>query len=286
MPVFLLAVLFLIYQVQVSIASMALHGALSQAVRQAAAEWYPVSLGIDAARDTDAYQKYERWEDKLEGVGSTLSKYGALLPSPLGDWARQAADGSWSLEGIAAREAFKPLLERYADDRVLRSSGLKVVSVSIPEAGDRSEAFLTAIAEYRLPMRMPFVGRTLILKESARERVWIGGLPSTAKLDGEGEGQGVLAFVSIDPNPASRGRKVTLTLRAKPGESVDLSVLYKSGLSQAKHLGTAVADGSGLVTWTWHVSGNTTPGTWEWNARSASGAELKMTFEVVAPAKR
>lgn len=284
MPIFLLAILFLIFQIRVSVASMALHGALSQTVRQAAAEWYPVSLGLDSARNTDLYQKSSRYSDKLADVGQTLSRYGELLPAPIGDWAKQAADGTWSLDQMAGRAAFGQLLKRYADTRVLDESGLSVVSVSLPEASDRTGAFLTVRAEYRLPMRMPFTGRSFVLEESARERVWIGGLPSESTLE-EGEAEGVLSFVSIAPNPAMRGRKVTLTLRAKPGEAVDLSVVYKSGLSQAKHLGTAVADGSGLVSWTWHVSGNTTPGTWDWEARSASGAELKQTFEVAAPAK-
>lgn len=285
MPVFLLAILFLIFQIQAAVASMALHGALSQTVRQAAAEWYPVSLGLESVRSNDAYEKYKSYEDKLAGVGQTLSDYGQLLPSPIGDWAKEAADGSWSLEQVAARETFAQLLRRYADNRVLNESGLSVVSVSLPEDSDRSEAFLTVKAEYSLPMRMPFVGKRLVLEESARERVWIGGLPSDSTVDEE-KADGVLSFVSIAPNPAMRGRKVTLTLRANPGETVDLSVVYKSGLSQAKHLGTAVADVSGLVSWTWHVSGNTTPGTWEWEAKSASGAELEMTFEVAAPAKK
>src|SRR5262249_52843847 len=162
------------------------------------------------------YETYEQWEDKLEGVGRTLADYGGLLPAPFGDWAKQAADGSWSLDQVAARGAFGALLARYADDRVLRKSGLSVVSGEVPEAEDRDQAFLTAVAAYRLPMRMPFVGRTLVLEESARERVWIGGLPSDAKLDEAADpNAGVLTFVSIEPNPASRGRKVTLTLRAK-----------------------------------------------------------------------
>lgn len=285
MPIFLLAILFLIFQIQVSVASMALHGALSQTVRQAAAEWYPVSLGLESVRETNAYEKSKQWEEKLSGVGQTLTEFGSLLPSPVGEWAKEAADGSWSVEQAAARETFDQLLKRYADERVLRETGISVTDVSLPEDSDRSQAFLTVRAEYRLPMRMPFVGKRIVLEESARERVWTGGLPSTSALD-EGQAEGVLSFVSIEPNPAMRGRKVTLTLRAKPGEAVDLSVVYKSGLSQAKHLGTAIADDAGLASWTWHVSGNTTPGTWDWEARSASGAELEQTFEVAAPVKR
>ncbi|CAM3633495.1 pilus assembly protein [Cohnella lubricantis] len=285
MPIFLLAILFLIFQIQVSVASMALHGALTQTVRQAASQWYPVSLGLESVSGSKVYETTKQWDDKVADVGQALSNYDSLLPSPIGDWAKEAADGTWSLEQTAAREIFAQYLHRYIDERVLSEAGISVISVTLPEENDRSRAFLTVKAEYRLPMRMPFAGTRLVLEESARERVWISGLPSESKLDeGEVDG-GVLSFVSISPNPAMRGRKVTLTLKAKPGEAVDLSVVYKSGRSQAKHLGSAVADSAGLVSWTWHVSGNTTPGTWDWEARAASGAELKQTFEVAAPGK-
>lgn len=287
MPVFVLAVLFLVYLIQTAVAAMALHGALSQTVRQAAAQWYPISLGLNAARETDAYKRVEAWEGKLENVGRTLSQYGSVLPSPVSDWAEQAADGSWSPEQIAARQAFAALLEGFADKTVLDESRISVTSVGIPGEGDggAEEAFLTVEAEYRLPMRIPFLGRSLKLTESARERAWIGGSPSSAKLEDGDETRNVLSFVSLEPNPVSRGRKATLTLRTEPGAKVDLSVIYKSGLSQAKHLGTATADDSGLVKWTWHVSGNTTPGEWAWEARPDNGAVLSRTFEVVRPAR-
>ncbi|WP_051318305.1 hypothetical protein [Cohnella thermotolerans] len=285
MPTFLLAALFLIFLVQTSVTAMALHGALSQTVRQAASEWYPVALGLDSVRETPVYAKSKQLEDKLAAVGDTLAKYGSLLPSPLAEWAEQAADGSWSVEQIAARRTFGALLESFLDRRVLEADRVAVVSVEIPGTDDPNQAFLTVKAEYRLPMRIPFVGRSLTITESARERVWTGGSPSNAKLE-DGEQPDVLSFVSFEPNPARRGRKVTLTLRAKPGEKVDLSVIYKSGLSQAKHLGEATADASGLVSWTWHVSGNTTPGEWYWEAMPEDGAVLRQSFEVVRAAER
>lgn len=280
-PLFLFAMLFLIFLIQTSVTAMALHGALSQTVRQAAAEWYPVSLGLDAVRSSPIYEEGQQWEQKLEDAGRTLEQYGDLLPSPLGDWASQAARGAWSMEQIAARQAFQAWTERYADRGVLDLSRMSVVSAGIPAADDMADAFVSIRAEYRLPFRLPFVGRSLTLTESAAERAWIGGSPSTATLEQPEEQTGDLTFVSVQPSPVKRGNKVTLTLRAAPGENVDLTVYYKSGMSQAKHLGRATADESGLVTWTWHVSGNTTPGNWVWEAVSENGAELRQTFQVV-----
>lgn len=94
-------------------------------------------------------------------------------------------------------------------------------------------------------------------------------------------GAGSLAFVSLEPSPVQRGRRVTLVLRADPGAAVDLKVVYKSGLSQARYLGAATADASGRVSWTWLVSGNTTPGEWAWEAEY-SGGSLQRSFEVQA----
>lgn len=284
MPMFLLTVLFLVFLIQTSIIAMSLHGALSQTVRQVASAWYPIALAVDEVRSTPIYQKTEEWSAKLQGIGETLAEYGEWLPSPLLEWAREAADGSWSLEQNAARAAFGQMLKRQLEGTGLAEDRLDVVNVELPDDDDAAEAFLTIEAEYRLPFKVPFVGRTLLLRESARERVWYGGSPSAARRSEAGAETGTLTFVSISPDPVTRGRKVTLRLRTEPGQQVDLTVVYKSGESQAKNLGTATADESGVVTWTWHVSGNTTPGQWSWEARSASGALLTQTFEVRAKA--
>ncbi|MBB6730972.1 hypothetical protein [Cohnella zeiphila] len=284
-PLFLFAMLFLIYLIQTSVTAMALHGALSQTVRQAAAEWYPISAELDSIRSSSVYQKEQEWEQKLEDAGQTLAQFGDLLPSPLSDWVMQAEDGSFSLEQAAAKKTFEVWAARYADQGVLDSSRLSIVSAGIPAEEDRNDAYLSIEAEYRLPFRIPFIGQPLSLSEAAKERAWIGGSPSTALLEKPEARQGDLTVVSIEPSPVTRGHDVTLTLKAAPGESVDLTVYYKSGESQAKHLGRATADGAGQISWTWHVSGNTTPGDWDWVAVSGSGAELRQKFKVVPASK-
>ncbi|WP_239614773.1 TadE/TadG family type IV pilus assembly protein [Cohnella mopanensis] len=281
MPVFMMFVLFLIFMVQTAVISMALHGALSQTTRQAASAWYPISLGIDQVRGSEINQQIEQWNDKWLGVRETLSEYGQYLPSPMKEWAEQAASGSFSLEQHAARLAFSQLVKQFLDERILDDSRLTIRSIGLPELDDRSKAYLTVEAEYVLPVQVPFLGRRLRVRESARERVWIGGSPSSSRIvDEENQAPFNVSFVSLEPNPVKPGRKATLVLRVEPGTVVDLSVLYKSGLSQAKHLGSATADASGLVTWTWHVSGRTTPGQWSWQVSNANGQVWEQSFEV------
>ncbi|QJD87406.1 TadE family protein [Cohnella herbarum] len=281
MPVFLMFVLFLIFMVQTAVISMALHGALNQTARQAASAWYPISLGIDQARGSAINQQIEQWNEKWLSVGETVSQYGKWLPSPMKEWAEQATNGTFSLEQHAAKLAFGQLVKQFADERVLDESRLKVTSIGLPDIDDRRKAYLTVEAEYTLPVQVPFLGRRLMVRESARERVWIGGAPSVSKIaKQESQTPFNVSFVSLEPNPVKPGRKATLVIRVEPGTSVDLSIIYKSGLSQAKHLGSATADASGLISWTWHVSGRTTPGQWSWQVSNAEGGVWQQTFEV------
>lgn len=279
MPVFLLLTFFLFFLVQTSITAMALHGTLSQTVRLAASSWYPISL----LKEEQAGAQEDRepsWQTKLNGVRETVGKFGDMMPPPLRDWAATVSEGSWSPEEEEAKTVLGQLAMQLADSRVLAVDRFRVTSASLPRQGDAAEAYLTLEAEYRLPFRVPFSGQPLAIRASARERVWSGGSPSRARERNPGGAVLDVTFVSLTPNPVRPGRKATLVLRAKPGVVLDLSVLYKSGNSQAKHLGNAVADPSGLITWTWHVSGNTTPGQWNWMVRGDGGTSFSMPFQV------
>lgn len=281
MPVFLLLVFFLIFMVQTAIIAMTLHGALSQTVRQAAGVWYPVSLAIEEVRNTQAYEQADKWSGKLTKVGETIHKVGSWLPSPVKEWADQAARGEWSVERQGAKLAFEQLIKPHIDKSVLDGSRLRLSAVELPDDANRSQAYLTLHAEYTLPMKVPFIGTKLVLNQSARERVWAFGSPTNARLPEEVAESLQVAFVSLEPNPVRPGRKATLVIRTKPGAYVDLSVLYKSGQSQAKHLGNALADANGTVSWTWHVSGRTTPGEWSLKVTGAGHeGQWEHAFEI------
>jgi hypothetical protein len=280
MPIFLMFVFLLIFIVKTAVISMALQGALSQTARQAASAWYPISLGLEQARSSKLNQQTERWNESWLKVGETVNQYGKWLPSPIKEWAVQATSGSFSLEQQAARLALGQLMKTFIDERALDANRLKLSTVSLPDEEDKNIAFLTLEAEYVLPYQVPFLGRQLVLRESARERVWIGGSPSTSRIEEASKEDFDITFVSLEPNPVRPGRKATLVLRTKPGTVVDLSVVYKSGVSQAKHLGSVAADASGTVSWTWHVSGRTTPGQWSWEVTNAEGGKRQQPFQV------
>lgn len=308
MPMFLLLVFFLLFLVQTSVIAMSLQGALTQTVRLAASAWYPLSLldqqdgetspggeaegagghaeGADAGGQPGGSQPGGTAEgpepssaaEKLSSVRETLGEYGKWLPSPIGDWAAALAEGDWSPEEEAAKIAFGRLAMQLADRNMLEESRFRIVSVSLP-GDDAAEAFLTLEAEYRLPFRVPFTGQPLSIRTQVRERVWAGGSPSRAKAADTDNQTLNVKFVSLEPNPVRPGRKATLVLQAEPGAILDLSVIYKSGKSQARNLGTAVADSTGKVSWTWHVSGNTTSGEWHWVVRSEGGS-FSQPFQV------
>jgi hypothetical protein len=280
LPVFLMFIFFLISIVQTAVISMALHGALSQTVRQAASAWYPISLGLEQARSSPLNQQIEKWNGKWLKVSETVQQYAKWLPSPMKEWAEQASSSTFSLEQQAAKLAFSQLTRQFVDDRVLDYSRITLTAVELPDQQDRNKAYLTLQAEYTLPFQVPFTDRRLVLRESVRERVWIGGSPSLSRLAEKGKESFNVSFVSLNPNPVKPGRKATLVIRTKPGTVVDLSIVYKSGLSQAKYLGSATADSSGLVSWTWHVSGRTTPGQWSLQVTNADGGAWQQSFQV------
>lgn len=60
-----------------------------------------------------------------------------------------------------------------------------------------------------------------------------------------------------------RNEDAHVTIKGQPGVEYEITVYYKSGPSTAKGLESKVADENGYVTWTWHVGGRTSLGTFE-----------------------
>ncbi len=57
-----------------------------------------------------------------------------------------------------------------------------------------------------------------------------------------------------------RGHNATISIKGKPNTPYTLTVQYSTTNSQATNVGTTTSDGSGSVSWTWKVGGNTKPG--------------------------
>jgi hypothetical protein len=287
MPALLILFFLLLQIVHTAMLTMALQNALSQTVQLSATAWHAVTMAQADGHQTGREDQGTAFEAnssrkaaQLQDVRQTISEMGPWLPMPLREWAQEIANGRGSLEAEAARLVLEQLMMQMHDTRILDESRLELTAVTLPDNRDTGQAYITAEVAYRLPFRYPWHDRSPELRISARERAWVGGLPSRARAAEPQAAPLAVTFVSLEPNPVRPGRKATLVLETEPGAVLDLSVIYKSGRSQAKHLGTAVADVDGKISWTWHVSGNTTSGEWHWEVTGAGGATHRQTFRV------
>ncbi|MEW9697776.1 hypothetical protein [Paenibacillus sp. SI8] len=81
-------------------------------------------------------------------------------------------------------------------------------------------------------------------------------------------------------SPAARNSTATLKAKVKPGATASIEVHYKSGASKAEGLKSKKADDKGNVSWSWHVGGRTTLGSWPITV-SSDGGSAETEFEVV-----
>ena len=71
-----------------------------------------------------------------------------------------------------------------------------------------------------------------------------------------------ISLVSLD-SPVSRGNDVTVSIKGLPNTNYDIDVIYSSGPSKASGLEDKISDSEGNVSWTFKVSSNVKPGTYE-----------------------
>ncbi len=271
-PIIMLTLLAFIIFISLYTVQMALHATASQAVRQVAAHVYPIELALrqdtpHAGEPNESVSEPSKWREiAAEAAEWMPDPSGALMSSALrGDW-RPTQNMAATLIG---RSIIEPLLRNYASSSVLNTERIRLEYVTLPDLQNKKDTRIGIAIQYEFPLKLPLVNKPLFLKAEAFERVWISdALPATYGAEG-GEYDGMLLqIVSIEPAPLRPGRKATVVVKTVPNAAITLDVVYKSGSSKAKHLGQAVADENGFVQWTWHVSGNTTPGIWQLTAAS------------------
>ncbi|MFF2481826.1 TadE/TadG family type IV pilus assembly protein [Paenibacillus sp. NPDC058071] len=283
MPLLLAVLMAFIILIRLCAAQMALQSAASQSVRQIAAHIRPAELAV--SQWSSPAPAAEPANLPLSGWRMIAAEAARWLPDPAGVLASSAIEGDWSpLVDAASTElgrfAVEPLLRGNADKAILEPERITLSRLSLPDLKSKQEPYITIEASYEFPMRVPILNKPIILREPASERVWVSDiLPATDKETDSAEIVPI-QLVSIQPSPLRPGHTATLTALTKPGAVASLQVQYKSGQSKAKNLGEALADEHGFVKWTWHVSGNTTPGLWELTATSASGEQASMHFQV------
>lgn len=84
-------------------------------------------------------------------------------------------------------------------------------------------------------------------------------------------------------SPISAGSNARLTIQTMPDAFCTISVIYKSGPSQAAGLGPQNANSSGQASWSWKVGSRTSSGTWRINVNcnlDGKSADNSIPFEV------
>ncbi|MBW7476552.1 pilus assembly protein [Paenibacillus oenotherae] len=289
MPIVLMVILFFICLIQLCAAQMALHGAVSQTAKQAAANIRPIELAVQqAAGYMPSHIGGLPTVEVPQEIRSIAAELADWLPPPAGPLMSAAIKGDWKpLEDVAAtaigRSIVEPLLQHQGDDKVLDVTQLKLSVLSLPDLKGGAEPYIRIEAEYTFRLALPFTKHSVKLREQAVERVWVSDAtpaPRGGIGDAGADERTSIQIVSIEPDPLRPGRRAAVTVQSEPGQKLNLTVQYKSGQSRAKNLGEATTDGEGIVEWSWLVSGNTTPGVWELIVTAEDGTKVARHFVV------
>lgn len=301
MPIFIIVMFFFIYMVQMTVYSLQMHIAASNAVKQVSAHIYPVALAVDKYSEQDAVSGNERRQDHLFdwsmpklSLSEWAGEYAGSLPEPLSTWMTDAAakgdeplnDLKNSVLEAVLDPVVKPLLKPFMKDTLLREERIHVSRITVPDLKTGKNPYFGIELSYELPIKVPFSNRKVVLQARAQERLWIG---DTGELKGDGSGEqaeGRAPVILSKPEPAFAGHKAAVRAQIEPGTVAKLTVYYKSGVSQAKYLGEAYADEHGVVEWQWLVGGNTTPGTWTFVVETGDGLRTTAEFAVESPNKK
>ncbi|CAM4313232.1 TadE/TadG family type IV pilus assembly protein [Paenibacillus alkaliterrae] len=285
MPVIIIVLLVFVMLIRLCAVQMALHSAASQTVRQLAAHMHPAELAWQQAATANPLPALPALE--LSPWSEIAAEAAEWLPSPAGAIVPSALRGDFRpLQNMASTEigrtVVEPQLRDFADIAIISPERLSLNWLTLPDLEKNNEPYLVIAVEYEFPFKLPFYGKPIILKEQAAERVWISdAAPARYGAEGGGTDRITLQIVAIEPAPLRPGRKAAVIVKTAPGASISLSVMYKSGSSKAKHLGEAIADSMGYVTWTWHVSGNTTPGIWQLTVTETAKQDNKVSMHFV-----
>lgn len=285
MPLVILVLLVFVVLIRLCAVQMALHSAASQTARQIAAHIHPANLAWEQAIASNPLPLPTSMQ--LSSWSEIAAEAAEWLPAPAGGLVSSALRGDFHpLQNMAATEIGRtvvdPLIREFADKAIIDPERVKLQLLTLPDLQKNNEPYLAIEVEYDFPLKLPFYGKPIVLKEQAAERVWISdAAPGRYGMESGAEDVIPLQIVSIEPTPLRPGRKATVIVKTSPGAAVSLGVMYKSGSSKAKHLGVAAADANGFVQWTWHVSGNTTPGVWQLTASEAANLNNQVSMHFV-----
>ncbi|MFD2114471.1 hypothetical protein ACFSTH_15660 [Paenibacillus yanchengensis] len=298
LPIIILLLIAFFVFIHISIVQMALQSVVQQAVMVTAAHYYPIDqLHKNNSNDvqTPVVKNGERQSNTdINENGELVADTSYLqqlaerwLPEPIRSllttllpFNQQLA--TQALYNEAGKLVLQPLLVQFADNRWINATRLTLERLELPDLTDRQSQHITMLVVYEYPLKMPLLNEAILLKATASERAWLPDEVAANSLTSPTDSSSI-RIVSIEPTPLAPGKKATVVVQTTPGTTVNLQVYYKSGRSKARNLGIATTDGSGNISFTWHVSGNTTPGLWKLVAEivgeEATAAEKYFTVE-------
>jgi hypothetical protein len=296
LPMFLLFVLFLIFIVQMTLYSTALQSTVSDTVKVISAHMYPVELAVRNSGVSPEPPKAAGsnsgsiWTIPRLSLTDWSEQYASSLPPPLDQWVSGTVQkGEGPLQKLQAEAsqtvldvAVKPLLKPYMVPEMLEYDRIHVTNIAVPELKQSSRPYFGLEVSYELPMRVPFLNRSIVLTASAAERLWIGDTGdngSGGAQDGNNEETGIVILEK--PSPGVANKQGVIRARIPPNASANLTIFYKSGKSSAKYLGWKQADENGYIEWEWKIGVNTTPGSWPFTIQTDDGQSIEVTFDVV-----
>lgn len=287
MPLLITFIFFFYVMITAISAQMALQHLAAQAAQRMANYIHPVALTADYLNRELADHEQAEYRNAEEGITALVYELGTLLPHPLNSIVQEGAKGNyWPATNLAAtvvgREWIEGLIVGSEPHPILDKKQVKLVYFQMPDLVHSTDYNVVVALQYDLPFKIPFFDHRFSVREQAMQRVWLpDALSANYEVDNSKEDEGYIYITSIEPNPLKPGRKATVKVTTLPNSNIALQVYYKSGSSVAKHLGTTTSNAQGEAEWTWHVSGNTTPGIWMLElALIDTETTLKHPFEV------
>ncbi|WP_368028324.1 hypothetical protein [Paenibacillus sp. DCT19] len=119
---------------------------------------------------------------------------------------------------------------------ILDYERVHVNGVSIPDLKNKTNPYFRLELSYELPLKVPFIGKSLRIQASAAERLWIGDTGEGS--DGSGDGTDSTGSVTVlsKPEPAYIGNNAMIRVKVEPGTTANLTIFYKSGRVQPSTL--------------------------------------------------
>jgi len=208
MPFFLAFALAFITLIQLAVIDMALRNAVTETVKQMAANTYPVALLSNEAKQAFESSKVgETVEQLIAQVSAAkqrieqgeqwVNDYKAFIPDFLVRLVQWEQQKRIAMEQLAkdeydrfvesnvdpiVRSAFREAVLLNSDPHVINRERLSIEKVVLPSFEQKDRAMIGIEARYEVPLAIPFFRRTVTVRKLAYERVW------TRYVDMEGGG--------------------------------------------------------------------------------------------------